>query len=100
MLKPGDLQRGEHSYHHDYSRFRSPTHLFDIALELFVTDGQGIEELPQADSGALLAGVRTALDQVTIVVKHQLGAHLGRLVAGHHTQVTSGWEGTCVRENV
>ena len=77
-------------------RFCSPTHLFDIALELLVTDRQGVEELPQADSGALLPGVRTALDQVTIVVKHQLGAHLGRLMAGHHTQVTSGLEETCV----
>ena len=55
-----------------------------------MTNGQGVEELPQADSGALLAGVRTALDQVTIVVKHQLGAHLGGLMAGHHAQVTSG----------
>lgn len=53
-----------------------------------MSDGQGVEELRQADRGALLPGVGQPLGQVTIVVKHQFGAHLGSLMTGHNTEVT------------
>ena len=59
--------------------------LLNISLELLMSDRQGVEELLQADCGALLSGMRRLLNQVAFVVEHQLGPHLARLVAGHHT---------------
>lgn len=64
------------------------TDLLNIALELLVSNRQGVEELLQADCGALLPGMGWLLRQVAFVVKHQLGPHLAGLVACHHTQFT------------
>lgn len=62
-----------------------------------MSNGQRVEELLQADCGALLPGMRGLLHQVAFVVKHQLGAHLAGLVARHHTEDTEvggrGWGG-------
>lgn len=63
-------------------------YLLDVALELFVAYRQSVEELLQGKRCALLARVWAALGQLAIVVKHQARAHLSRLVARHHTQVT------------
>lgn len=62
------------------------TDLLNVALELLVANRQGVEELLQADGGALLSGLRGLLHQVAFVVKHQLGAHLSGFMARHHTQ--------------
>lgn len=59
--------------------------LLNIALELLVSNRQGVEELLQADCGALLPGMRRLLHYVALVVKHQLGPHLAGLMACHHT---------------
>ena len=66
------------------------TDLLYIALELFVSNRQGVEELLQAHCGALLTGMGYLLHHVALVVKHQLGPHLVGLMARHHTQVTRG----------
>ena len=64
------------------------TDLLNIALELFVSDGQGEEELLHAHCAALLSRMRWLLHYVAFVVKHQLGAHLAGLMARNHTQIT------------
>lgn len=78
------------------------TDLLDIALELLVSDGQGVEELLQADCGALLPWMGRLLHQVAFLVKHQLGPHLAGLMARHHTQVagTRRSEGILSKETV
>lgn len=60
------------------------TGLFNIALELLVSNRQGVEELLQTDCGALLPRMRRLLHKVAFLVKHQLGPHLARHVACHH----------------
>ena len=64
------------------------TNLFNVALELLVSNRQGIEKLLQADCSALLTGMRRLLHHVAFVVKHQLCPHLVGLMACQHTQVT------------
>lgn len=66
--------------------------LLYVSLELLVSDRQGVEKLLQADCGALLTGLGQLLHQVALMVKHQLGPHLARLMACHHTQVTASKE--------
>lgn len=61
--------------------------LFNIALELLVPHRQCVEELLQANSGALLPRMRCLLHEVTFVVKHQLGPHLAGLMTSHYTQI-------------
>lgn len=63
--------------------------LLYVSLELFVSNRQGVEKLLQADCGALLTGLGRLLHQVALVVEHQLGPHLARLMACHNAQVTA-----------
>lgn len=63
--------------------------LLNIALELLVPNGQCVEELLQGDRSALLPRMRGLVHEVAFLVKHQLGAHLTRLMACNHTQVTA-----------
>lgn len=50
--------------------------LFNIALELLVSNGQRVEELLQDDCGALLPGIRGLVHKMAFLVEHQLSAHL------------------------
>lgn len=54
---------------------------------------KGVEELLQADCGALLSWVGRLLHPVAFLVKNQFGPHLGGLMARHHTQIAGPGDG-------
>ncbi len=66
-----------------------PTDLFDVALELLVSNRQRGEELLQSDSSAMLTGMWHTLSETTIVVIHQPSSDLSTLMAGHNTKITA-----------
>lgn len=43
---------------HTHNNDHSMSDLLNVSLELLVSDRQGVEELLQADCGALLSGMR------------------------------------------
>lgn len=57
-------------------------------MKLFVANWQGVEELLKADGGPLLPGMRSPLDETSILVKDEPSAHMAPFMTGHHAEVT------------